>query len=279
MDRVSPSASPTIVAAFAGLRAIDPKWRVEIGVPNGEAGWIRGPDFRQAANGPFHDLLCRTGARLGTADRRTIAALFALRFGWAASVAVAPYLVHQCVPAVGLDNISLKFRENTLFERTAVHDPIGFALAASTACADTRVVVVEDTTALLAVLRSQLYEQAQPVISALYEWSGFPIKGSWGMVTSSWAAQFITVADRLGGQPAALPVLQRFFAGEDEAARMQPRLHPVTVDNVTHLYQRRASCCRYYLLPGRELCASCPLVSHDERLRRNTEWMKRQLHG
>jgi len=58
---------------------------------------------------------------------------------------------------------------------------------------------------------------------------------------------------------------------------MQPRMHAVTMDGVTHLYLRRASCCRYYLLPQGDLCASCPLVSHDERLRRNREFMAKQL--
>ena len=29
-----------------------------------------------------------------------------------------------------------------------------------------------------------------------------------------------------------------------------------------------------YLLPQMELCASCPLVSHEERFARNLEWLK-----
>jgi len=58
---------------------------------------------------------------------------------------------------------------------------------------------------------------------------------------------------------------------------MQPRMHPVTCGEVTHLYQRRASCCRYYLLPQGDLCASCPLVSHDERVARNLQWMQSRL--
>jgi hypothetical protein len=58
---------------------------------------------------------------------------------------------------------------------------------------------------------------------------------------------------------------------------MQPRLHAVSCGGATHLYQRRASCCRIYLLPGQQLCASCPLVGDDERLARNRAWMQRQL--
>lgn len=58
---------------------------------------------------------------------------------------------------------------------------------------------------------------------------------------------------------------------------MRPRTHAVTMEGVTNLYQRRASCCRYYLLPQGDLCASCPLVSQEERLQRNREFMAKQL--
>jgi hypothetical protein len=54
-------------------------------------------------------------------------------------------------------------------------------------------------------------------------------------------------------------------------------VHEVTYLGATHVYQRRASCCRIYLLPGQELCASCPLVSQGERVERNRAWMKVQL--
>jgi hypothetical protein len=74
-----------------------------------------------------------------------------------------------------------------------------------------------------------------------------------------------------------LPTIEAFFAGTDVVARMRPLMHAVSYRDVTHLYQRRASCCRYYLLPQGDLCASCPLVSHEERLARNLAWMQQQL--
>lgn len=60
-----------------------PQWFVEIGEPHG-TGWIQGTALRTANAGPFHALLAQSGARLHTADRRTIAAAFALRYGWSA---------------------------------------------------------------------------------------------------------------------------------------------------------------------------------------------------
>jgi hypothetical protein len=53
-------------------------------------------------------------------------------------------------------------------------------------------------------------------------------------------------------------------------------MHAVTCGPVTHLFQRRASCCRWYLLPQGELCASCPLVPQEARLQRNAAWMQAQ---
>ncbi|MEO7997123.1 MAG: (2Fe-2S)-binding protein, partial [Gemmatimonadaceae bacterium] len=59
-------------------------------------------------------------------------------------------------------------------------------------------------------------------------------------------------------------------------AEMRPIMREVSYAGDTHLYQRRASCCRFYLLPSGNLCASCPLVSDEERMQRNIEWMKTQ---
>ena len=97
------------------------------------------------------------------------------------------------------------------------------------------------------------------------------------MITGSWAAHFANVYQELGGQALGLEPARRFFEGDDVVAIMQPELYPVSCDGVTHIYQRRASCCRFYLIPYGQLCASCPLVGHDERLRRNLEWMKQTL--
>jgi hypothetical protein len=221
--------------AIDDLQNIDPKWRIEIGVPDESNGWIRGTDLIRADQGHFNSLLCRIGERFRTTDR------------------------------------------NTFFERSAIHCPRGSIIGDEGALFSNRIRFMKNQAELLAELRSQLHAQAMPVVDALYEWSGFSKKGSWGQITSSWASQFVNIYDRFVAQEKALPVIKDFFAGSDEVALMQPRLHPVTIGDITHLYQRRASCCRYYLLPQGSLCPSCPLVSQEERLKKNVEWMEKQL--
>jgi hypothetical protein len=273
---VSASGPSPVVPIYDALRALNASWGVEVGRPSGP-GWISGAALRTASTGPFNELLLRIGERQCPADRRTIAASFALRYGWASAMAIAPYLKYDCVPDVSLENISLKFRESTFFERTAIHEPRGAMVANHPAANHPMISAVVDRPALLRTLRAVLTAQAIPVVDALYEWSGFARRGTWGMLTSSWASHITSLSGDGRDQRGALPILRDFFAGDDVVAIMQPRLHAVTYLDTTHLCQRRASCCRIYLLPRQELCASCSLVSQEERLDRNRAWMKTQL--
>ncbi|MEQ1758544.1 MAG: (2Fe-2S)-binding protein [Vicinamibacterales bacterium] len=255
--------SSPILVALADARALEASWSPDVGIPAGP-GWIAGADLQDASSGPFNALLLRIGERAGTRDRRTIAASFALRYGWSSGMVIAPYVRSACVPDVSLDNVSFKFKESTFLERTAIHEARG--------------VVGDSSRALLAVLRQELANQAAPVVEALYTWAGFSRRGTWGLLTSAWAAHVTGLFDGVD-QREVWPALDQLFGGDDLVALMKPRFHAVTYRNVTHLYQRRASCCRWYLLPRGELCTSCPLVPHEERLMKNLAWMEQQLGG
>jgi len=106
------SADPRspIVDIYAALRAFNASWSVEVGTPSGR-GWIAGAEPRVASTGPFNDLLLRIGEQAGRADRRTIAASFAIRYRWSSAMAIAPFLKYGGVPDVSLENTSLKFHE------------------------------------------------------------------------------------------------------------------------------------------------------------------------
>jgi hypothetical protein len=176
MKREDDRESSPIVSIYQALKTIHPNWYVEIGKPTG-ASWLTGTDLRTASEGPFNVLLSQIGERLYTLDRRTIAASFALRYGWSSGIAIAPYLLYQCVPKITLDNVSFKFHENTLFERAAVHQPEGVMLQQQCTSQHPLIQVLPTRHALLSWLRNSLTQQAQPIVETLYEWSHFSIKG------------------------------------------------------------------------------------------------------
>ncbi len=129
-------------------------------------------------------------------------------------------------PRAGLDNLSIKFRETTLFERTALHEPDGWHAATATgmvaanglpslSVADAN--ELAGSTSSVAGLRDELHQQAELGRARDVRLvPDFAAKGSWGMITSSWAAQFITVCERLGSQALAAPITDAFFAGDDD---------------------------------------------------------------
>ena len=268
----SQTPSP-IVAIYQSLWARHPKWYVEIGQPQGP-GWIPGTALLVATEGPFQALLTRIGERLQTADRRTIAASFALRYGWSSGVAMALYLLYHCVPKITLDNVSFKFNEHGAFERAALHHPEGVMLPQDGMAPHASMQWLSSPEALFAWLRTSLVQQAQPVVDALYAWSHFSVRGVWGMIASAWGSQCIHIFGEIGEQTPGLSWARHFFAGNDVVSQMQPQFYPVTYQHVTHVYHRAASCCRYYLLRQGRYCASCPLISQEERLQRQRAWMK-----
>ena len=103
MTELQPSP---VASMYNALRALNASWTVDIGQPSG-SGWITGAELRDAATGPFNALLLRIGERQQSADKMTIAASFALRYGWASAMAIAPHLKYGCVPDISLENISL----------------------------------------------------------------------------------------------------------------------------------------------------------------------------
>jgi ferric iron reductase protein FhuF len=262
-----------LVRIYNELRQLHLDWYVEFGRRSG-SGWIPGDDLRRPDVPPFSELLARIGQRLMTSDRKVIAASFALRFGWSAAAAVAPYLLKQCVPDLSLDNVSLKFSAHTFFEKLSLHDSDAIVLDDSSR---DHVGGAGPGPALQAALRTTLVGQAAPVVSALHEWSQFSARAIWGQVASSWGAQFTSIMGHLDRHVEAFEQARTFFDTPGFIRGMSPRFYPVTHCNVTRIYHRRASCCLYYRLPAGNYYASCPLISQAERVRRNKEWIEKTI--
>ena len=268
-------ASP-VAEIFASLRALDASWGVEIARPSGQ-GWVAGADLRDATAGPFNELLERIGERAKTTDRKTIAASFALRYGWASAMAIAPYLRFRCVPDIALDNVSFKCRGIDVLR---AHGDVRSTRHRRRRRSPCRTSIDGDRPRRSGAVagaprRPRIASDARRRRALCLV--GTARRGTWGMLTSSWASQFTNLSENRDDQRSLMPVLDGLFAGNDVISEMAPAMRPVAYGGAVHLYQRRASCCRYYLLPAGDLCASCPLVSDEERLVKNVDWMKTQL--
>jgi hypothetical protein len=287
--RSSRDEQPSYLASiYIRLRTLHPNWHVEFGPRSGD-GWIPGCALLNPEKGAFGALLDRIGGRLHTADRKIIAASFALRFGWSAGVAIAPFVLYRCVPDIGLNNISLRFSEQALFERVAILQARSIAVRDGEIEDDPLVTILDDIQGeeagskplyhpvLLMAIRDALKEQTRPVIESLHSWSRFSKRALWGQVASSWGSQFSAILAHLRRHAEALEYGTEFFADPDFLGAMRPKFHAVSHNGLVRIYHRAASCCLYYRIPGAAYCASCPLVSDAERVKRNREWIDRGM--
>lgn len=203
-----------LVAIYKAVGMLNSDWQVDFGTPQGD-GWISGSALERPDHQPFKDLLRRIAERLNTNDRREVAAAFAIRLGWSAGAAIAPYFLQQCVPDIRLPNISLKFSEDTLFQKLSLHEPRGVMLRRYGLANHPSVEFLEDggerpeieglwdfnlmcahvkpNPGLEAALRSVLLEQAAPVVESLHAWSTFFKRSIWEQITICWSVQFTAV--------------------------------------------------------------------------------------
>lgn len=249
---------------YERLRALHAGWGVELGRPTG-TGWIAGDQFRDATSGPFRALLERIGTRSQTDDRRTIAGSFALHLGWTSAMAIAPFLRFRCVPDCSLGNIAIRFNQSAYVDGTAVYEARGTVVADDPAAHHPSMRTVPNERALLRALRDALVAQSAPVVATVFTWSAFAERAMWGVLTSLWASHFVALWPAHDHQEPLARMLDEFFAGDDVVTEMRPEVTPVESGGRVHLHLRRASCCRFYLVPAGGLCASCPLVSENER--------------
>jgi len=247
---------------YEKLRALRAGWTVEVGRPTG-AGWIAGDQFRDATTGPFRTLLERIGTRSQTDDRRTIAGSFALHLGWTSAMAIAPFLRFRCVPDCSLGNIALRFNQSAYVDGTAICEARGTVVADDPCARHPSMRTVPNDRALLHVLRATLVAQSAPVVAAVFAWSAFAERAIWGVLTSLWASHFVALWPIHDDQRPVAQMLDDFFAGDDVVAEMRPEVTRSESGAGVHLHLRRASCCRFYLVPAGSLCASCPLVTDD----------------
>lgn len=235
----------------------------------------------ETLNEPLEALLARFAAVGYGSNRRAVAASLLLRFGWAAGFAIAAYLVTDRVPV--LTDYALKFSPRGLLHQVWIRDAVVMGLprdplAEATDWMDAAPAAIspdyDERARLRECLMASLLDFSEPLVATYHRWSGFSRHALWSMVVSSWGAQFTSIARQLGDADRGISEARALFALTPEIARAAPQLYEVRVDDAARTCQRRAACCLWFKSPGRPFCASCPILSQEERLQRNRNYVR-----
>jgi len=229
--------------------------RLETSPPDPES-WIDGEVLRDPQAEPSARLFDRFVEAGFGSTRRVAAASLLLRYGWAAGFQIGAWLDRGL--ALHLDAFALKFSPSTLVE----------AVWAKQA----RIAQPESREEGLAALLDSLMAFTAPLVESQHQWSGFSRHALWSMAVSSWAAQFSAIGERLGQRERAMAEAQAMFALDPVIARAAPETYTVAVGQRSRMCQVRSACCLYYKGPARHFCVSCPIITREERLRRNRDF-------
>lgn len=227
------------------------------------AGWVPAADF--VTGGPALDALIARATDTTATGRRDIGGtLLAEGWAWALAVRAVGTLLFGCrIPAMAPREVSLEF---AMGDATIT----GMALAggaygvAGDPAGGPSLVLLPDEDALLARLHEELHDHLEPLLAAISQATGRPLRALWR-----------SAGDRLGGAFLWLgEVVGRRERAWDLGTRCMERGGPLAVGagfrvlehaGIAEPTRNRRSCCLIYRADGQDTCFTCPLTTEAER--------------
>ncbi len=255
--------APLIPATVDRLNALGAYLKYQFGDPTGGrpqplSGWIDEWDLAFPDRAPVTGLFAALSRDGFGGNKRALSASVMLRYGWSSGFHVGLWLTTGCV-ASGVQ-LKLRWSSNAVLTEIAIAD-----------CA--RVFPAGEHEHMRALLVRELAGRAAPIVEAHHRWSGFSRKALWSMVTSSWAAQFVHISEKLGEPEQGLAEADALLRIDPEIEAARPDLYMIESEGRRGVCQMRRLCCLWFKGPRREFCASCPIIPDEERLDRNRRWI------
>lgn len=202
-------------------------------------------------------ILQRIENRANTAFKRAVTASLALRIGWAYGVEIAAY--KYLGKLADIRSASLVF-QGTLLRRVVIHDAQFSEI---------------DGSDLNEALARILYEKTMPFIETHHNWSRLSKRAILSMMTSAWATRYRMMSeDQIGFvDEDCISEIEAFLSAHSALKKDTPDLYVIESEGRRSICQKRTLCCLYYKLPDANYCGSCPILSEEDRLSRQTKWV------
>lgn len=218
---------------------------------------------------PLDAVLSRVAARLQTSDRRVLAALFMCDYTWrVAAPAVASYLAERRVPDLAPASVLVRFDDDGLVGPPAYRARTFATLASDTDAGASGAVPFPDPAALLTFLRESIEAHLSTTIAAVRARSPLGIRAQWALAADSCAEAFLWAGTQLGEQDRAQREAEALLSATGSPLRSKSPFLIVEHAGRRESFVSRSGCCLSYRLREQPHCATCPLLSAEERNQR-----------
>ncbi len=269
MARPAPAAGDDAALAqtLAAARAHFGGWDVlgtRLGAPD---DWL--PATELIRPGPrLDDLLAKATATAGT-DRADIGAtLLAEGYAFALSLrAVGTLLFGTRIPAMAPDELRLEFAAGDATITGVAYAGGAYGVAADPCAGDPSLALLPDEDALLAQLHAELQDHLEPLLSAIADATGRPLRALWRSAGDRLGGAFLWLGEVVGMRERAWDLGTRCMqAGGPLAVGAGFRV--LEHAGIAEPTRNRRSCCLIYRVAGNDTCFTCPLTSEAMRRER-----------
>jgi len=264
---------PVLADTLLALRELELHIEV-VSQPPDPTGWLDAAALTEPDGLPLLALLQRFKSAGFAFNRRAASASLMLRCGWASGFAIAAYLTRARVPY--LRDFALHFSPSALLKSLWVREAQFVGRAEDPLAGGPEWMETVGEEALRERLLESLIAFTEPIVAAHHAWSRFSRHALWAMATSSWAAQFASIARQLGDEKRGVHEARTLLALVPEIERAAPELYEVRSAGNSRTCQKLRACCLYFKSGKGQFCACCPIIPDAERLERNRSWVAEQ---
>jgi len=255
---------PGILDALREVAARDRFLSALAGHQAGE-GWMPLEDL--PTSGMVERQMVGLGESYGTRDRRVIASMLVLRYGWyLAAPLIGSYMLEGKVPRT-TGNVEVQpCPDGTLL--VAFLRDAGAVIEGDPAEALPEVVAVASREELRAGLGRELVEAHEPLVALLGRVTPFSTRTLWRMLADRWGEVCAWVGTVMGDPLGCVLEGQRLLELPGAPWRRPPSFVYLEHAGRGRAFLARATCCCSYRLPGGAKCSTCPLLPEEERMAR-----------
>lgn len=254
------------------LRSHSDQYRLLVDEPEGE-GWVPLSAMLDLDTGELVRLVDQQAAHHKVKGRSAPAVLFFSEYAYVAiAMCAATYLGFQRFPLLPIDDVTVRYDEDSHIEGVAVKSYRFAALPNDPDAHHPDCVVAETPESLRDMLREQLIQHLEPLVLATHSATRAGKPGLWAIAQDYVASAFGWIGKTLGQQESGISESLLIAEPPSKLHRDKGFVHIEHCGQEYYMVDR-LSCCLYYKAPEGHYCSSCPHRPMEERVDIHKNWL------
>jgi hypothetical protein len=276
--------------SFRRLQTLSSYLQAEVGRQAGE-GWCQPLAYFAPGSPQMAEASTACRRKLASATPQMVASSLLQNYQWLViGCAIGCFLLDRRVPDLAVDQLQVLFAHGAdAGPDDSTEEPVRVAFASTrfavlpgdAAAHHPDAWIVPDEAALRAHLRTSLEAHFAPILQRLHACFGAGERGLWLNVADRSASSLIWLMQELDPAVGIVPIRQEL----DPLLRnpvsplytTKVGVFALALEDKTHCFHERATCCYWYRTEGGDYCSTCPRRKKEDRNAQLLGWLAEHL--